>query len=386
MNGLQQTIKKIFFALIRFELGTELSQEIKNLITIDLLPTLFKLAKRHDLAHLIGDALDENRLLPENSEVKKHFLQERNMAVYRYEQIQYEFEEICDTLEKARIPFIPLKGAVIRDLYPQPWMRTCCDIDILVKENDLKHAVEILQAKLKYRCGDKGIHDVSLFSEGGVHLELHYKLASKRDCWFDILDNVWDYTKNHNKNRYLLTKEMFYFYHIAHMAGHFQFGGCGVRSFLDLYLLRQHNQYNQEDLLTLLNRGGLAAFNDAVCAVSEYWFGGGLKTNLVESIENYILYAGMYGDMKNRVAVAKAKKCGWKLLWPRIFLPYNKLKFHYPQLQKCPILYPFYIIKRWFKLLKKENREKALREIDETMRGDVEKQEHIAQLIKDLNL
>ena len=147
---MQQKIEKVFFALIRFEFGAELSQEIKNLIKIDLLQPLFKLSKRHDLAHLIGDALYKNRLLPENSEVKKRFLQERSMAVYRYEQIQYEFEQICSVLEEERIPFVPLKGSVIRNLYPQPWMRTSCDIDVLVKKKDLSLAIGGIVRNLNY--------------------------------------------------------------------------------------------------------------------------------------------------------------------------------------------------------------------------------------------
>ena len=386
-TGMQRTVEKAFFALIRFEInGDELCDDVKNLITPEMAPVLFKLSKRHDLAHLIGDALDKNGLLSDGTEAKKRFLQERNMAVYRYEQIQYELGQICDTLEKAKISFIPLKGSVIRQYYPEPWMRTSCDIDILVKEENLPVAIDVLTQDLNYRHESTGNHDAHLFAESGVHLELHYKLSPNDEQWNTVLVNIWNYLVDNQTYKYSLREEMFYFYHIAHMGGHFKLGGCGVRSFLDLYLLHQHNLYNQENLSTLLNQGGLTAFNDAVCAVSECWFGKGVKTNLVEIIENYILYAGMYGDMRNRVAVAKAKKGSWKLLWSRIFLPYNKLKFQYPQLQKCPILYPFYIVKRWFKLIKREDREKSFREFDETMRGDVDKQERIAQLIKDLNL
>ena len=81
---MQRKAEKIFFALLRFEInGDELCDEVKDLITLEMLPALFKLSKRHDLAHLIGDALDKNGLLPDGTEAKKHFLQERNMAVYR---------------------------------------------------------------------------------------------------------------------------------------------------------------------------------------------------------------------------------------------------------------------------------------------------------------
>ena len=234
---------------------------------------------------------------------------------------------------------------------------------------------------------DTGSHDVDLFAENGVHLELHYKLASSRDVWRNILEKVWDYTENYTGYRYLLTQEMFYFYHIAHMAGHFRVGGCGVRSFLDLYLMRKYNQYDERILAGLLKEGGLASFNNAVVKVADCWFGGGERTELVVEIESYVLYAGMYGDMQNRVAVAKIENGGkWKFLFFRIFLPYEKLKFQYPKLQKWPILYPFYVVKRWFKLLRKDSRKKSLKELKEATQGDTKKQEFIAKLLKDLDL
>ena len=74
---MQRAVKKVFFALIRFEIkGDELCDEMKNLITPKMLPALFKLAKQHDLAHLIGGALDKNGLLTDDTEAKKRFLQD----------------------------------------------------------------------------------------------------------------------------------------------------------------------------------------------------------------------------------------------------------------------------------------------------------------------
>ena len=68
---MQRTVEKVFFALLRFEInGDELCDEMKNLITPETLPALFKLSKRHDLAHLIGDALDKNGLLPDGTEAQ----------------------------------------------------------------------------------------------------------------------------------------------------------------------------------------------------------------------------------------------------------------------------------------------------------------------------
>ena len=84
-------LKKILFALIRFSINdVRLEDDEKNLITLETLPFLFQLAKNHDVAHLVGDALDKNGLLPDGSEVKKRFIRERDMSFWRYEQQLYE--------------------------------------------------------------------------------------------------------------------------------------------------------------------------------------------------------------------------------------------------------------------------------------------------------
>ena len=379
---------KFLLTLLRFEINkAELCCHTKMSADSDVLPLLFRLSKKHDLAHLIADALDKNGLLPDDTEAKKRFFQQRSMAVYRYEQQEYEFQQICAVFQQSKIPFIPLKGAVIRALYPQPWMRTSCDIDILVKEEDLPKAIDALTTKLNYQSGNKNNHDVSLFAESGVHLELHYKLGDSNQVWDGVLAKVWDYATAEEGVRFALTQEMFYFYHIAHMAGHFKCGGCGVRAFLDLFLLRKYLSYNADVLADLLQQGGLTAFNEAVCALSEYWFGSGEETPLTLQLNDFILNAGMYGDVKNRVEITKVKKGSrWKALSSRIFLPYNQLKFQYPVLQKHKILVPFYQVKRWFRLLNKDRRKQSVRELKMTMDEGEEKTERIAKLLKDLDL
>ena len=140
---------------------------------MELLAKLYTLSKSHDLAHLVGDALTKNNIIGDG-EIKAKFQNQMMLAVYRYEKINYELGRLREAMNEAKIPFIPLKGSVIRQYYPKPWMRTSCDIDILVHESDLERAVAILVDKLAYKRESKGSHDISLFSDYGVHLELHY--------------------------------------------------------------------------------------------------------------------------------------------------------------------------------------------------------------------
>ena len=100
-------ISEILFSLLSNEMADmPLREEIKETINDELLLKLYKLSKSHDLAHLVGDALDKNDLFPVESKVRKSFIQERNMAVYRYEQINYELQEICRVLEENKIKHV----------------------------------------------------------------------------------------------------------------------------------------------------------------------------------------------------------------------------------------------------------------------------------------
>ena len=64
-----------------------------------------------------------------------------------------EYENLCSAFEKAQIPFLPLKGSVIRKYYPEAWMRTSCDIDILVHDEDVGRAKEIQKAQKAIEAG-----------------------------------------------------------------------------------------------------------------------------------------------------------------------------------------------------------------------------------------
>lgn len=145
------------------------------------MPALFKLSKRHDLAHLIGDALDKNGLLPDGTEAKRRFLQERNMAVYRVEQLRYEYEQTFTVLEELQVDYLPLRGTVLRKYYPEDWMRTSADVDILVRREDLEKIIATLQEKLEYVQESIGAYDAVVILPTGFHLELHFDLITKYD-------------------------------------------------------------------------------------------------------------------------------------------------------------------------------------------------------------
>lgn len=323
-------------------------------LTDEELVKLYKLSKSHDLAHLVGDALIENDLI-EDGEIKAKFQKQIMLAVYRYEKINYELGRLRKVLNEVKIPFILLKGSVIRQYYPEPWMRTSCDIDVLVHESDLERAVSALTSAAGYKADSKGSHDVGMFSDSGVHLELHYSLIEDKivSSAADILRSAWENASPvSDTSEYIFGDDLFFFYHTAHMAKHFVNGGCGIRPFIDIWVLNHCVSFDREERDALLAKGGLLAFAEQAEALSEAWFGNGEHTDITRRMQDYLLKGGVYGTTANRVSVQQIRKGGKiRYAFSRIWLPYDVLKFHYPSLERKRWLLPVFEVRRWFKLI-----------------------------------
>lgn len=383
-------LSKILFELIRNEIfGREITVENKE-FSAEFLRKLYRLSKSHDVAHLISDALIRNGLIPQDGQAIKQFVKQQQISVSRYERINYELQRLIELFDKENIPFITLKGAVLRDYYPQPWMRTSCDIDILVKEEDLDRATDVLINKYKYRKTLDWDHDISFMSESDVHLELHYNFVEYVKWNPEMLKLVWDTARKVDgyNCRYEMPTEVYYYYHVAHMAKHFESGGCGLRPFLDLAIMTEKIPVAKEKLTKLLAQSNLEKFYEGCVKLCGVWFDDDEHDKLSKSMELFILSAGVYGNIENKVAVMKSTKSQgkFKYLMFKIFLPYEYLSVIYPKLKNRRYLTPFYEIRRWFEILFCGRMKNAVREIKVNANTGSEQVQKATELIRDLGL
>ena len=331
------------------------------------------LSRKHSLAHVVASALLNNGLL-DNSPQKDLFLRELYSAVYAQEKTKLAFDRVCLMLEKMQVRFIPLKGAVIRDLYPQPWMRSSCDIDILINKTDLRSIVRMLVERSDFQLKSESKHDVVLISEEGICLELHFSLIGdkKSSLYSDVLDSVWESAVpvSDGSYRYRFSDEVFYYYHILHMAKHFRLGGCGIRPFLDLWLINHSECFDFSEKDYLLNNGKLADFEKYAKKLSEVWFSGKDHDEVTLSMQNFIVDGGNFGTEKTRAFANTSRKGGkYKYLLSRLFVPYSYLKTEYRILEKYPMLTPIYEVCRIFSILlgkKKKLKEKQFTVLNDT--------------------
>ncbi len=379
---------ELFFAVLRCAIcGNQLKESEKECLSEDILQKLFSLSKHHNIAHLYATGLDKNGLLKSTDDkIGKEII----VALYRYTQLNYEYLKLCDTLEAACIPFIPLKGSVLRQWYPEPWMRNSCDIDILVHKEDIKQAINILTENLGYTESTRSTHDITLVTQKGISVELHFDLIEegRANNAIDILSSVWDNVSPKSGCQYHceMTDEFFYFYHIAHMAKHFEVGGCGIRPFIDLVVL-DGVEYSQEARNELLKRGELLKFAESARELSRAWFNDEKLTETAFKMQDYILRGGVYGTSENRVAVNQAEKGGKKgYIFSRVFIPFEKLKRYYPILERHRWLALFMQVRRWFMLLKPNVRQMAKQELSANKNTDQNKAEEMSKLLKEIGL
>lgn len=381
---------RLLFDLIAAELGVRpIPHEQIAALTEEQLKELYRLSKSHDMAHMVGDAIGKSGIsLPES--LSAHFLKRQMVAVYRYERINDTYLRLCELFEASHIPYVPLKGSVIRPYYPEGWMRTSCDIDILVKEEDAERAVELVGQVfgIKENYG-KSFHDHSLLLEVGVHLELHFNIIEDMEPMDSVLLTVWDHVKLKEGSGYCyLQSNAFLLFHlVAHNAYHFVKGGCGIRPFVDWWLLKRSISYDREELAELLKRAELEAFASSMDAMSDVWLSDAPYTELTEQMEDYLLGAGVYGSIENRVSVGSEANGGrLRYIFKRIFLPYADLKSIYPRLEKAPVLYPFYTVLRWFSVIFGGRGARAMKEIRSAASQETEKTQQIAKMCRELNL
>lgn len=379
---------QIMMQLIKGEVCGEPAEIAPSLLSEAILEKLYCISKLHDLAHLVGNALDRQGLLP-SGELGEKFQKQSFTAAFRYQRLQFSYEQICKALDEVAIPYVPLKGSVIRAYYAEPWMRTSCDIDVLIRREDMDRAIQTLSEKIGFtKEPHKNARDISLYLVGNTHLELHYNITENIASMDRVLLTVWDHTARAEDNRqmYLQSNEFLLFHLLAHAAYHFVSGGCGVRPILDLWLLRKRLTIDQSKLDALLQKADLKAFEIGLTSLSNVWFENEAHTPLTQEMENYILGAGVYGTLESKVALQSTESQGrFRYFLYRVFRPYRLLKKSYPKLEKYPILYPYYTVVRWCRVWR-NNRRKAMKEIRYTASVSTDQTQRLSEMCHALKL
>lgn len=285
---------------------------------------------------------------------------------------------IYSSFEENKISFLPVKGILIKKLYPIDNYRSSGDIDILIKKNDFEKACNVLTS-----LGYKAFGEVNqnndyhlCYEKNQVHIELHSSLAPKTSKYFDYFDNSFNRAKPKKDSsfHYEFNNEDFYIYTLYHLYKHFVKGGVGVRYFLDMYLLNEKMNFDYQYLNNQLKLLSLYDFNETVKDLSLVFFGNKFQDNRLKELSRFVYISGAHGEKTffamSMIAPTDTKKKSLyffgkiKYFYSAWFVGYEPMKERYKILTKHKWLLPLcYIHKGFYTLIK--NPTAILREKDE---------------------
>lgn len=222
-------------------------------------------------------------------------------------------------------------------------------------------------------------------------MELHYDLIADGEANKSaaVLRNVWDavVVREGSGYWYEMPDNLFYFYHIAHMAKHFEYGGCGIRPFIDLWIFDHIDGVDTEKRDILLREGNLLTFANVARKLSCIWFDKEQHDAVTQQMEEFILRGGVYGTNTNRIIVQQQKRGGRiKYALSKIFIPYDVIKFHYPILQKYRWLTPIMEVRRWCKLVFCGHLNRTVKELKYNSSISTTKAENAKKFLSDIGL
>ncbi len=205
LNKISSNETKLMLYCARTEMNDLLRHQVQEILKTSLDWTLIiKQSFYNDIAPLIYYNLNtfEKQYIPKPAlailKTSYYATSARNIYFWK------EFCSIQDALHKAGIKIIPLKGIVLANtLYHNLGVRPMLDIDILVKEEDIKSAEKCIlqigyQKQLNRLYEDYWrmyqAHFCFYNFRNKVLLELHWKIAPSRPNILN-LDGIWKRTK-----------------------------------------------------------------------------------------------------------------------------------------------------------------------------------------------
>ena len=305
-----------------------------------------KLSKFHSLSALLYKAIKETEVFVDESLLKQ--LEESYYAnVRKCLLFDNERKELYKYLNDNKIDYLPLKGIIIKEYYPDPSTREFADNDILFDDKGKTIVRDFFKSRgYEIKQFNKSNHDVYL-KKPFFNFEMHRVLFEKADWNKTVLsyyDNLLSQSPIKEGYEHELKLEDFYLYFTMHSYKHYQGSGCGLRTLVDYYLFLKGTNLDFAYINKELESLGFLDFSLDIIELVKGLFGSHHLTDKQEELLLYIASSGTYGTIDHSVSKGVKKKGKLGYIMSRVFPPISAYKILYPWAYKHHILIPI----AWF--------------------------------------
>ena len=285
----------------------------------------------------------------EDHDVGQRFM-ERYCGYLAHDAAQTEtIESIFSAFEEEGISYMPLKGTLLKAMYPSSEMRTMGDADILIRPEEYKR-VEGIMKRFGGVFEGESDHEYNWHTPDGCHLELHKRLIpTYNKDYYAYYGDGWEFARpcEGSKYRYEMTPEDTFVFLFTHFAKHYRDQGIGMKYVVDFYVFRTHYPHLDWAYIEAeLDKLWLLDFYRNVMYTISVWFEGAPDTEMSDYITDKIFSFGVFGHIHlNAISegVKLSKEGGSaraKKKWQMFFPPYATMCLLYPVLKNWAILLP----------------------------------------------
>lgn len=352
---ISEPLKRTVIDLVRGALA-EGKTELDNSVN---LADVADIANEHQISSLIYYSAAKSRI-DKNSDFMQSLFPLVCAQLVLSEKQLYESEKIFEAFRKNNIDFLPLKGAVMKKIYPRPEMRHMSDIDVLIKQAQYAKIESVMQG-MGYEFQYESDHEL-VWKKDIVTVELHKRIMTSYNAdFYRYFGDGWQFAIQGNGTEFYFSDEDFFVYLFAHFAKHYRISGIGIKHLVDIWVYRSAKKNLDEAYISdKLGSLGLLDFYENVLRTLSVWFENRHEDEKTKKITADIFASGEYGnkdvaDVSRFIRDAGASGNSGREIKKRIrtvaFPPMAIMKAKHPALAKLPFLLPFFWISRLIYIL-----------------------------------
>ena len=269
-------IQELLLALLRAQLWLKPVDDIVLPSSLDEWEELINLGYKQTVICFIAKAClrhPDASNIP--SDIKEEFeaVLEENKRIHEYH--NSVLIELITKFEEQGLHPILLKGQGIAQMYPEPELRQCGDIDLFFVSEEYECAKQIIAAiedENPIKRKDNSKHSEYVFK--GITIEMHHKVCDIPNPTYDNQFQVWTQNCVNEKKELMIMHKFIYvnnpyfalIHCVTHILHHFETETVSLRQVCDLMMMemfyREKIQLRKFD--TLLKRYGLVRFWDVI--------------------------------------------------------------------------------------------------------------------------
>ena len=322
--------------------------EKEKIETMDL-EKLYKMSRSHSLSALAAMTLSSGGV-----KISSEWKAEQDKAVRKNILFDSERAKLLQFMEQNGIWYLPMKGIILKDMYPKLGMREMADNDILFDKSRQEDVLTFMQQN-GYDAASvgKGAHD-TYYKPPVFNFELHTRMfaESTSEIFSTYYENIKEkLIPDEGKHyAYHMSDEDYYIHMVAHEHKHFSHSGTGLRSLIDRYVYLSKKgsaldfEYIENECMAL----GIAAFEKDSRTLCKKTFSDPRLPILTEKeteMLEYYMFSTTYGTMSQSIQHRIEKEYGtsnksarFRYLMRRIF---PKVDFYK---DFCPVAYKYKIL------------------------------------------